>query len=80
MFHDQETAVAALAHMRDYADQGYSLDMNNLGAAWLNGTGVPVQRDLAMSWYRKGAAQGNVISQYQLGSIFERTPGGGQKP
>lgn len=79
VFHDQETATAALAHIRDYADQGYSLDMNNLGWAYLNATGVPVQRDLAVSWYRKGAAQGNVISQYQLGWIFERTPGGGEE-
>lgn len=77
VFHDQDAVAAALAHMRDYADQGYSLDMNNLGWAYVHGTGVPVQRDVAVSWYRKGAAQGNVVSQYQLGWILERTPGGG---
>jgi len=79
LFHDQDTIERALQVMREYADQGYILDMNSLGGAYLHGTGVPPQRDLAISWYRKGANLGNAFSQFQLGSIFEGTSGGAQE-
>ena len=70
LFHDQETVEGALQRMRDYAGQGYSLNMNNLGWTYLFGTGVTPQRDVAIAWYRKDAALGNVISQYQLGCVY----------
>jgi len=76
IFHDQPAIDHALQLMRSYAGQGYAVAINDLGWAYLHGTGVPQQRDLAIAWFRKGADQGNSLSEFRLGQIFGDMPGG----
>jgi hypothetical protein len=69
--HDDAFAENAAAQIREFADQGYMLDQVHLAYAYLWGHGVQQSPLVAVSWYRKAAAQGSRAAEYQLGWIYE---------
>jgi len=48
------------------ADQGNPIGQANLGWSYQNGRGVPQDRELAIEWYKKAAAQGSAFAVEHL--------------
>ena len=48
------------------ADQGNAIGQANLGWSYQNGRGVPQDRELAIEWYKKAAAQGSTFAVEHL--------------
>jgi TPR repeat protein len=57
------------------AEQGYAGAQTNLGVMYANGEGVARDRDRAIVWFRRAAAQGDRIAQNNLQAVLEQQPG-----
>jgi uncharacterized caspase-like protein len=60
------------------AAAGYAMAMNNIGALYEGGEGVPVNYAEAVTWYGKAVAAGEPIAMVDLGWLYEH--GHGVKP
>jgi TPR repeat protein len=43
--------------------------MNNIGAMYQNGEGVPINRVIAVGWYTRAAQLGNALAKVNLNRI-----------
>jgi hypothetical protein len=57
------------------ADAGYAMAMNNIGALYEGGSGVPRNYDEAARWYAKAVAAGEPIAMVDLGWQYEHGQG-----
>ena len=57
------------------AASGYPMAMNNIGALYEGGTGVPRNYAEAVRWYSKAAALGEPIAMVDLGWLYEHGQG-----
>ena len=57
--------------LRELAEQGDVTAQYKLGAAYEDGSCVPIDNEKAVFWYRKAAEQGNSSVQYSLGRMFD---------
>jgi tetratricopeptide (TPR) repeat protein len=57
------------------ADAGYAMAMNNIGALYEGGSGVPQNYDEAARWYAKAVAAGEPIAMVDLGWQYEHGHG-----
>ena len=57
--------------LRELAEQGDVTAQYKLGAAYEDGSCVPIDNEKAVFWYRKAAEQGNSSAQYSLGRMFD---------
>ena len=57
--------------LRELAEQGDVTAQYKLGAAYEDGSCVPIDNEKAVFWYRKAAEQGNSSAQYCLGRMFD---------
>ena len=57
------------------ADAGYAMAMNNIGALYEEGSGVPRNYDEAARWYTKSVAAGEPIAMVDLGWLHEHGQG-----
>jgi hypothetical protein len=57
------------------ADAGYAMAMNNIGALYEGGSGVPKNYDEAARWYAKAVAAGEPIAMVDLGWQYEHGHG-----
>jgi tetratricopeptide (TPR) repeat protein len=57
------------------ADAGYGMAMNNIGALYEGGSGVPRNYDEAARWYAKAVAAGEPIAMVDLGWQYEHGHG-----
>jgi hypothetical protein len=57
------------------ADAGYAMAMNNIGALYEGGSGVPRNYDEAARWYAKAVAAGEPIAMVDLGWQYEHGHG-----
>ncbi len=72
------TALAAPAdidNLRAGAEAGDAWDQLNLGAAYDHGMGVEADRQQALHWYRRSAAQGVVEAQFSLAHLLVNSAG-----
>lgn len=60
----------AVQMLTPLANSGNALAQYRLGMLYYNGQGVGEDEKLAIYWWKKAAAQGNVESMFQLGSAF----------
>lgn len=60
----------ALMTLRRLWDEGYSIAAHQLGKAYRDGLGVPINLDAAAEWFRKSADAGNNCSAYALGKLL----------
>lgn len=57
------------------ADAGYAMAMNNIGALYEEGSGVPRNYDESARWYAKAVAAGEPIAMVDLGWFYEHGQG-----
>lgn len=74
---DYETAIPKL---REAAASGYAPAQANLGAMYLNGTGVPKDGQQAVSLFQRAANAGNVVAAENVGRMYEFGLGVGRNP
>lgn len=74
---DYESAIPKL---RDAAAAGYSPAQANLGAMYLNGSGVPQDSQQAISLFQRAAEAGNVVAAENVGRMYEFALGVGHDP
>ena len=67
---DQEFVYYAIAYYQKQAMAGNSDAMLELGTVYLEGRGVPVDRELARSWYQKAIDAGNIRAYRLLGHFY----------
>lgn len=60
----------SLAWLRRAADAGMVEAMGMLGAAYMNGAGVPQDEAAAASWIRKAAELGDLQAMYMMGQVY----------
>lgn len=53
----------AIRRFRKAADKGDALGQGLLGSAYRKGLGVPTDREKAIHWLQKAAAQGNDVAK-----------------
>jgi TPR repeat protein len=68
---DNAAAQEGVAHVREFAEQGYIIDQNALGLDYLENIGVERSAFEAIKWYERSAAQSDPVGEYQLGWIYE---------
>lgn len=56
----------ALPIFKELAEQGHAESQNNFGTCFMNGLGVPENRDEAFKWIGKAANQGLLIAQINM--------------
>ena len=66
----QTSETADIAALRVRANAGDANAQYNLGNAYFNGRGVPLDTVEAVSWYRKAADQGLADAQFYLGVAY----------
>lgn len=66
----QKNYEEAVFYMRRAAEQGHSGAQYKLGNCYRNGKGVPKDKDEAIKWYHKAAANGNIKAKAILGMSF----------
>ena len=66
---DRDAAVAVV-WFRKAAEQGHTKAQYNLGCAYYNGHGVPVDKAVAAELYRRAAELGYAKAQYSLGRLY----------
>ena len=66
---DRKDYVTALAHLRDFAQQGYAQAQFRLGVMYHLGLGVRKDPKAAIRWYRK-AANHITGAQFNLGTMY----------
>ena len=62
--------IEAVAFFRRAAEKGHAGAAYELGAAYAEGNGVPIDLDLAAQWYNTAAARGEPRAQYLIGAAF----------
>ena len=67
---DQKDYVTALAHLWDFAQQGYAEAQHRIGVMYHLGWGETQDYKEAFRWYRLAAIQDNVASQNSLGFMY----------
>jgi TPR repeat protein len=72
---DSDTQKDAIKVFQMGAIHGNAIAMNNLGALYGSGSGVPQDYTKAREWYEKAAAKGDAIAMYNLGEFFENGRG-----
>jgi len=65
---DYSTAFAGLSK---HAEQGHAGAQYNLGHMYRLGHGVPKNKQIAVTWYRKAAMQGHDDAQHKLGIMYD---------
>ena len=66
---------SALKELQPLAEKGDAYAQFHLAELYSNGTGVAMDEKLAVSWYKKSAAQGYVDAQTMLGIMYEHGAG-----
>ena len=61
-----------IEHLREQAEAGDAKAQYRLGMSYLNGDGVPEDKEEAVYWFQLAAEQGHVIAQFNLGLMYER--------
>lgn len=69
---DEFTQNAVVA-LQQAAAQGVSQAQYLLGVAYEQGSGVPIDLDLAMKWYHQAALQGDTNAKLKLAQWYEQT-------
>ncbi len=77
---DAMTPDEEVQFVRTLAEQGNSRAQHNLGAMYLNGSGVQKDHEQALHWFEKAAQQGDALSQHNLGAIYLQGLGGAPDP
>lgn len=67
---DPGEKAMALATLRRLWEDGYSIAAHQLGKAYRDGVGSPVDQEAAAEWFRKSAEAGNDCSAYALGKLL----------
>ena len=67
---DQDFVYYAIAYYQKQAMAGNSDAMLELGTVYLEGRGVPVDRELARAWYQKGIDAGNIRAYRLMGHFY----------
>lgn len=67
--------AAALKELQPLASKGDAAAQFQLGEMYDQGTGVPLDEKIAVSWYRKAAVQGYAKAQNMLGIMYENRAG-----
>jgi hypothetical protein len=68
--------AASVAWLRRAAELGSIAAMNELGRAYLSGSGVVPNAMEAAGWFEKAAAGGSAVAEYNLGLIYKTGFGG----
>jgi TPR repeat protein len=68
---DNAAALEGVAHVREFAEQGYIVDQNTMGLDCLEGIGMEHNAFEAIKWYGRSAAQADPLGEYELGWIYE---------
>ena len=72
---DVARTPAAIAAIRQLAEQGDAGAQNNLGNMYDSGEGVAENDAEAVKWYRLAADQGEAAAQYNLAGMYYRGEG-----
>ena len=67
---DPGEKAMALVTLRRLWEDGYSIAAHQLGKAYRDGVGSPVDQEAAAEWFRKSAEAGNDCSAYALGKLL----------
>ncbi len=67
---DKEVIYYAIAYYQKQAMAGNSEAMIELGTVYLEGRGIPADRELAKSWYQKAIDAGNTKAYRLLGNYY----------
>ena len=67
---DPGEKAMALVTLRRLWKDGYSIAAHQLGKAYRDGVGSPVDQEAAAEWFRKSAEAGNDCSAYALGKLL----------
>ena len=67
---DSGEKAMALVTLRRLWEDGYSIAAHQLGKAYRDGVGSPVDQEAAAEWFRKSAEAGNDCSAYALGKLL----------
>jgi len=65
-----QPAVQDISQLQTQAERGDATAQLILAQAYERGEGVPKNGELAASWYRKAAEQGNSEAQERLGVLY----------
>ena len=57
------------------ADEGDSTAQTALGLLYERGIGIARNSAMALTWYRRAAAQGDALAEFHIGSLYERGAG-----
>ena len=67
---DPGEKAMALVTLRRLWEEGYAIAAHQLGKAYRDGLGSPVDREAAAEWFQKSAEAGNDCSAYALGKLL----------
>ena len=67
---DPGEKAMALVTLRRLWEEGYTIAAHQLGKAYRDGLGSPVDQEAAVEWFRKSAEAGNDCSAYALGKLL----------
>ena len=67
---DPGEKAMALVTLRRLWEEGYTIAAHQLGKAYRDGMGTPVDHETAAEWFRKSAEAGNDCSAYALGKLL----------
>ena len=67
---DPGEKAMALVTLRRLWEDGYTIAAHQLGKAYRDGLGSPVDQEAAVEWFRKSAEAGNDCSAYALGKLL----------
>ena len=67
---DSDEKAMALTTLQRLWEEGYSTAAHQLGKAYRDGLGVPINLDTAAEWFRKSAGVGNHCSAYAFGKLL----------
>ena len=67
---DPGEKAMALVTLRRLWEEGYTIAAHQLGKAYRDGLGSPVDREAAAEWFQKSAEAGNDCSAYALGKLL----------
>lgn len=67
---DPSEKAMALVTLRRLWEEGYTIATHQLGKAYRDGLGSPVDQEAAVEWFRKSAEAGNDCSAHALGKLL----------
>ena len=67
---DPGEKAMALVTLRRLWEEGYTIAAHQLGKAYRDGLGIPVDQEAAAEWFRKSAEAENDCSAYALGKLL----------